>query len=178
LYAEGRGVPRDDREALRWYRAAAEQGHRDAQNALGSMHERGRGVRQDLGEAARLYRAAAGAGDAAAQLNLSRLLEDGRGLARDDAEAARWLRSAAEQEHAPALARLAELQAEGGGGIARDPPAAAESYYRAGLAYLKDGRKDEARRCAEALRRLEGVGSAAGTPRPLAESLLAAIASP
>ena len=42
LYAEGRGVAKDEREALRWYRAAAEQGvqlrigHRDARP--GELH--------------------------------------------------------------------------------------------------------------------------------------------
>jgi TPR repeat protein len=138
-------VPRDDREAVRWYRAAAEQGHRDARNNLGSMYEQGRGVGKDLGQAARLYRAAAEAGDAAAQLN---------------------------------LARLAGCQAEGRGGIARSAAAAADSYYRAGLAYLREGRKDEARRCAEALRRLEKEGDESDSPTALAERLLAALASP
>jgi len=27
MYAEGRGVPQDDAEAVRWYGLAAEQGH-------------------------------------------------------------------------------------------------------------------------------------------------------
>ena len=30
-YAEGKGVQQDQAEALRWYRKAAEQGHREAQ---------------------------------------------------------------------------------------------------------------------------------------------------
>src|SRR5205807_420797 len=35
MYREGRGVPRDDAEAVRWYRKAAEQGDAMAQHALG-----------------------------------------------------------------------------------------------------------------------------------------------
>ena len=31
MYAEGRGVPQDDAEAVAWFRRAAEQGHIDAQ---------------------------------------------------------------------------------------------------------------------------------------------------
>jgi TPR repeat protein len=34
MYAEGRGVPQDDAEAVRWFRKAAEQGHTDAQKNL------------------------------------------------------------------------------------------------------------------------------------------------
>ena len=42
-----RGVPKDDSEAMRWYRLAAEQGHADAQWSLGLMYEVGVGVPQD-----------------------------------------------------------------------------------------------------------------------------------
>jgi TPR repeat protein len=34
MYAQGLGVPHDDRQALYWYRQAAQQGHRDAQAIL------------------------------------------------------------------------------------------------------------------------------------------------
>ena len=47
MYAEGRGVPRDDAEAVRWYRLAAEQGHAYAQFNLGVMYAYGEGVPQD-----------------------------------------------------------------------------------------------------------------------------------
>ena len=44
MYAEGRGVPQDDGEAVQWYRKAAEQGHSKAQewlNEHGSYFTRG-----------------------------------------------------------------------------------------------------------------------------------------
>jgi len=44
MYYQGKGVPQDDQEAVRWYRQAAEQGDADAQNTLGYMYEHGRGV--------------------------------------------------------------------------------------------------------------------------------------
>ena len=34
MYAAGAGVPQDDREAVRWYRLAADQGLAEAQSAL------------------------------------------------------------------------------------------------------------------------------------------------
>src|SRR5262249_3916351 len=63
LYQAGRGVDKDEAEAARWYRKAADAGHRGALNALGIMHEEGRGVPKDEREAARLYRQAADLGD-------------------------------------------------------------------------------------------------------------------
>ena len=44
MYENGRGVPQDDAEAVRWYRLAAEQGNSLAQNNLGFMYGNGRGV--------------------------------------------------------------------------------------------------------------------------------------
>jgi TPR repeat protein len=47
MYDEGRGVPQDDAEAVRWYRKAAEQGDAEAQGKLGVMYANGRGVPND-----------------------------------------------------------------------------------------------------------------------------------
>ena len=63
MNAEGRGVARDDAEAVRWYRLAAEQGDADAQYSLGNMNAEGRGVARDDAEAVRWYRLAAEQGD-------------------------------------------------------------------------------------------------------------------
>tara|TARA_B100000959_G_scaffold200082_1_gene209373 strand:- start:106 stop:396 length:291 start_codon:yes stop_codon:yes gene_type:complete len=40
-------VGRDVKEALKWCRKAAEQGHADAQGGLGMMYKDGKGVEQD-----------------------------------------------------------------------------------------------------------------------------------
>jgi hypothetical protein len=50
------GVARDDAEAVRLYRLAAEQGHTQAQYHLGNMFEHGHGVAQDAAEAIRWHR--------------------------------------------------------------------------------------------------------------------------
>ena len=44
-------VPQDDKEALRWYRLAAEQGLPRAQFILGSRYATGEGIRQDYVQA-------------------------------------------------------------------------------------------------------------------------------
>ena len=46
-YANGSGVPKNDAEAVKWYRLAAEQGFANAQMNLGVMYANGRGVSQN-----------------------------------------------------------------------------------------------------------------------------------
>ena len=51
MYAEGRGVKRDEAEAVKWYRKAAEQGIVLAQSKLGLMYAQGQGMIQDYVQA-------------------------------------------------------------------------------------------------------------------------------
>ena len=75
LYAKGRGVPRDDAEAVVWYREAAEQGYVVSQFRLGAMYAKGGGVPQDYVQAHNWYNLAASQGDATARNNRDRLAE-------------------------------------------------------------------------------------------------------
>ena len=113
MYAEGRGVPEDDKEAARWFRKAAEQGYAKAQHNLGFMYNNGRGVPEDYKEAARWFRMAAEQGDAKAQSNLGWMYAEGRGVPEDYKEAARWYRMAAEQGDAEAQYNLGLMYASG-----------------------------------------------------------------
>ena len=51
MYDKGTGVPKDEVEAVKWYRKAADQGHAAAQFNLGGMYAEGRGVPKDDVEA-------------------------------------------------------------------------------------------------------------------------------
>jgi TPR repeat protein len=62
MYDKGLGVPQSDKNAVEWYRKAAEQGYSPAQYHLGFMYEKGRGVQQSDKEAIEWYRKAAGQG--------------------------------------------------------------------------------------------------------------------
>ena len=97
LYSHGQGVPRDDDEAVRWYRKAADQGYAMAQNGLAIMYHQGRGGAQDDAEAVRWFRKAADQGYAKAQYGLGFMYDNGRGVPKDHAEAVRWFRKAADQ---------------------------------------------------------------------------------
>ena len=49
-YASGRGVTKNEAEAVKWYRKSADQGFANAQYNLGVCHEYGTGVPKDLVE--------------------------------------------------------------------------------------------------------------------------------
>jgi S1-C subfamily serine protease len=97
MYDTGDGVPKDDAEAVKWFRLAAEQGHAGAQANLGRMYRFGMGVPKDDAEAAKWYRLAADQGDAKAQCELGVMYNTGKGVPRDAAECLMWVRRAAEQ---------------------------------------------------------------------------------
>ena len=62
LCASGQGVLKDDKQAARWYRLAAEQCHPDAAFNLAGLYANGVGVSRDLVEAQRWITIAANEG--------------------------------------------------------------------------------------------------------------------
>ena len=67
------GVAKDNAEAARLYRLAADQGHAVAHFNLGAMFEKGQGVTRGRAEAIRLYRLANAQGQVEATAALRRL---------------------------------------------------------------------------------------------------------
>ncbi len=130
IYDEGAGVAKDDGEAVKWYRRAAEQGHRMAQYNLAVMYETGEGVEEDETEAAAWYRKAAEQGHPGAQHNLALMYLSGEGVAEDKAEAAVWFRKAAEQGQGGSQHNLALMYATGEG-VAEDKAEAAVWFRKA-----------------------------------------------
>ncbi|NIR22058.1 MAG: sel1 repeat family protein [Gammaproteobacteria bacterium] len=102
-------------KAAYWYRAAAQQGHSDAQTNLAAMYAEGRGVAFDALEAARLYRRAAEAGNARAQYSLALMYHLGQGVEKDFAGAIRWYERAARQGDANAMNNMAFMYGIGEG---------------------------------------------------------------
>ena len=90
LYEQGRGVERNDAEAVKWYRKAAEQGDAAAQTNLGTMINDGRGTGKSDKLAVRWYRKAAEQGYARAQCNLGYKYDLGEGVPQCDASAVYW----------------------------------------------------------------------------------------
>lgn len=119
-YRDGVGVKQDFRQAVTWYKAAADQKRPDAYDHLGWMHVLGHGTPRNYPEARRLFELGAQAGVARAAYNLAEMTYLGLGLATNDPAAA-WalLEQAARAGSSESCARLATLSL-----FEPDPPGA------------------------------------------------------
>lgn len=108
-YYKGDGVKQDDKQAVYWWRKAAEQGHVKGQINLGGCYYYGIGVAQDYGQAALWYRKAAEQGDADAQYQLGYCYYKGIGVTENRELAVSWFRKALEQGHMKAHLMLEEM---------------------------------------------------------------------
>ena len=143
----GQGVPRDDAQAVSWYRKAAEHGNADAQSQLGWAYENGYGgLAKNDSEAIRWYRKAAEQGSSLGQYNLGGAFYYGRGVQLDYTQAVNWYRKSADQGYMSAQHNLAGMFSEGKG-VAKDDVEAvrwwrkaadqgdAESQFNLGIMY-------------------------------------------
>lgn len=130
IYLTGDGVAKDDVEAVKWLRMAAEQDNALGERYLAEMYFKGRGVTADNAEAAKWLRMAAEQGDAESQHNLAVLYTQGLGVIRSVKEAAKWMRLSAEHNFAPGEQGLGVLY-ENGDGVPEDPVSAAMWYRKA-----------------------------------------------
>ena len=130
MYETGRGIAKDDAQAVEWYRKAAEQGNAAGENSLGYMYETGRGIAKDETQAVQWYRKAAEQGNGFGENNLGRAYRDGRGVTRDDAVAVSWFRRAAEQGNGAGQTNLGYMYANGRG-VTKDDTEAVWWYRKA-----------------------------------------------
>ena len=96
----GWGLEQNYTEAIRWYREAANRGHKVAANNLGVIYGRGLGVEIDYSQAMNWYRVAAMKGLVRAMYNIAAMLKSGEGAGADNATALAWYRLA--NDHTPA----------------------------------------------------------------------------
>ena len=137
MYAGGNGVPKDTREAERWYRrgvdmesAAARAGWLMAQVYLANAYLQSKGVPLDYGKAMHWMRKAAENGYRQAQANLGCMYRDGQGTPQNYGEAMYWYRKAAHQGSAVAEWMIGRLYFHGQG-VTRDFTEAATWFRRA-----------------------------------------------
>jgi TPR repeat protein len=123
-------VAKDEAEAVKWYRKAAEQGNAGAQFNLGFCYAYGQGVVKNEAEAVKWYRKAAEQGDAFAQFSLGIRYANGQGVAKDEAEAVKWYRKAAEQGNAGAQFSLG-ICYDYGQGVVKNEAEAVRWYRKA-----------------------------------------------
>ena len=85
-YVDAETLGEDHRQAVKWYRKAAEQGNAAAQYRLGFAYQYGSGVEKDLAEAVKWYRKAADQGDTLSEAALGFAYLRGEGVAKDPVE--------------------------------------------------------------------------------------------
>ncbi|MEM9360444.1 MAG: C39 family peptidase [Pseudomonadota bacterium] len=112
-YREGTGVPRDYKEALKWYRKCADQGSAEGMDNVGFMYLRGWGVPENFNIAAAYFKASAAENHDQALFNLGNCYFSGQGVEQDYDLAIDSWRRAAEVGHDDATWRLATLYAAG-----------------------------------------------------------------
>jgi localization factor PodJL len=111
--ADGRGVPRDPKMALKLFERAAAAGLVPAQFRIGNMYEKGIGTTRDVGLARLWYERAAEKGNAKAMHNLAVLYAEGATGKPDYPMAGEWFRKAAELGVRDSQFNLAILLARG-----------------------------------------------------------------
>lgn len=98
-------IQADKAQALRWFKAAAELGHAQAQFNLGTLYINEQYGMADAEKAARWFFRAARQGVPEAQLNLGMMFAMGQGVEENYLEALVWLTLAAEEGRREALIR-------------------------------------------------------------------------
>ena len=130
MYGSGKGVPKDEAEAVKWYRKGAEAGNSVAMSNLGLMYKNGKGVPKDEGEAVKWLHKSAEAGNGDAMNNLGVIYRDGKGVPKDEVEAVKWYRKGAEAGNGKAMSNLASMY-KNGNGVPKDEGEAVK-WFRKG----------------------------------------------
>jgi len=114
MYADGEGVSKDNTEAAKWFRKAAEQGF-TPENRITFLLGLEAFILDDYKTALENFRKAAEQGYAVAQYLLGAMYNEGRGVPENDTLAVKWYRKAAEQGYADAYRILGFMYATGQG---------------------------------------------------------------
>ncbi len=130
MYENGRGVERDETQALAWFLQSAAAGHPEAQFNAGFYYYAGRAVRQNYAEALHWFRRSADAGNSSAQAYLGIMNTLGQGIRVDHVEATRWLNKSASAGNPLGQFNLA-VMFDHGKGVAIDRRRAADLYRKA-----------------------------------------------
>lgn len=130
-YSQGIGVVKNDVEAMKWFRKAADQNYAPAQTSLGCYYSEGKAVKKDHEDAIKWFHRAAIQNYAPAQYRLGYGYAEGEGVKKDYKEAVKWFQKAAIQNVANAQWSLGACL-ELGLGIPKDETKAYQWFLLAG----------------------------------------------
>lgn len=134
LYMRGVDIPKNPKEARRWYQAAADLNHIPARYVLGHMWHIGYGGAKDIREAIKFYTNAAEYGYAPAQFALASLVHSGSETKQDLVAAFAWYQQAAftqNQYNKKPHAQFALAQMMEQGEVNQADPAKVFALYKA-----------------------------------------------
>jgi TPR repeat protein len=126
---DGKGVTKDDAEAMQWAHKAADAGNADALDFVGFAYLRGAVVKRNPAIAIAYFKAAAN-DSAQAAFNIGQCYFGAQGTEQDCAKALDWWKTAAERSHGRAAANAA-MAYHSGEGIPADPVLARSLAERA-----------------------------------------------
>jgi len=101
MYLDGKGVPRNTDEAVRYLSLSAAAGSPQGQNNLGGLYRDGKGLPRDYAKAAQWFAASASQGNSAGMYNLGLMYELGQGMKPEPFHAYMWYAAAAERGDMP-----------------------------------------------------------------------------
>lgn len=119
LYLDGKGVPRDAQEALKWLKKAADQGYEPALESIALMYGQGQGVKQDLEQALEWRKKAADRGNPNDQYIVGWDYKMGVGTKQDHKKSFEYHQMAAQMGEVHSLNDLAVFYMDGDT-VARD----------------------------------------------------------
>lgn len=126
---DGKGIEKNDAEALMWAHKAADAGNADAMDIVGFAYLRGAVVKRNPAIAIAYFKAAAH-DSASAAFNLGQCYFGAQGTEQDCEKALEWWKKAAEKGHGRAAA-VAAMAYRSGEGVAADPKLARQLAERA-----------------------------------------------
>src|SRR5690242_11078449 len=131
IYGIGQGVPRDLKEAAKWFKKGAESGNAASQVRFGLMCEAGFGVQSDIKQALFWYEKAADQGNQDALMRLGMAHEVGRDIPKNGKEAVKWYEKAANLGNTKAQVRLGSIYRDGLDNVQHDYVLAMKWYRKA-----------------------------------------------
>ncbi|MDC7683308.1 SEL1-like repeat protein [Asticcacaulis sp. BYS171W] len=133
IYLTGYGVPKDQKEALKWFERASYIGYIPATKTVGDMYYNGVGTTKDVKKAVKNYQDAAKYGYAPAQYALAEILYTGEGDIKADRKMAlAWYNESAKANHPGGLYALG-VAYDAGEGVPADQQKALGFYKEAAI---------------------------------------------
>jgi TPR repeat protein len=134
IYLVGWDVPKDPKQARKWYSLADKIGHVPATHIMGTIYKDGFSVEPDVKQAVIYYKKAASVGYAPSQYALGEIYYFGDdGNPPDKVKAGAWLLEAAKHKYPDALFAVARMYDLGEGGAKVNPQTALYYYKEAAI---------------------------------------------